>query len=401
VKPLKTRWEDLAIAGGVPAFEQALHVGRPNIGDRQVFMERMNSILDRRWLTNNGTYLQQFEQAVAERAGVRHCVAVCNATVALQLAARALGLTGEVIVPAFTFVATAHAMQWEGLTPVFCDVDPATMQMTPDAAEKLITERTSAMVPVHLWGRVADVVGFEQVAERHGLSLLFDAAHAFGCGLGDRPVGSFGDAEVFSFHATKFINSFEGGAVVTNDDVLADKLRRLRNFGFEDYDLVADLGTNGKMTEPSAAMGLTSIESMEEFVACNRTNLALYKAGLQGLPGVRLLDPTGPQRSNYQYIVLQIAPDAPVSRDVLCSVLHAENVHARRYFHPGVHRMEPYRSSPLYADLHLPNTERLADEVLCLPTGTAVAEPEIATICAIIKAALGRGEASGRSTRDR
>jgi dTDP-4-amino-4,6-dideoxygalactose transaminase len=155
VKPLKTRWEDLAIAGGVPAFEQALHVGRPNIGDRQVFMERMNSILDRRWLTNNGTYLQQFEQAVAERAGVRHCVAVCNATVALQLAARALGLTGEVIVPAFTFVATAHAMQWEGLTPVFCDVDPATMQMTPDAAEKLITERTSAMVPVHLWGRVA------------------------------------------------------------------------------------------------------------------------------------------------------------------------------------------------------------------------------------------------------
>jgi dTDP-4-amino-4,6-dideoxygalactose transaminase len=239
------------------------------------------------------------------------------------------------------------------------------------------------------------------VAERHGLSLLFDAAHAFGCGLGDRPVGSFGDAEVFSFHATKFINSFEGGAVVTNDDVLADKLRRLRNFGFEDYDLVADLGTNGKMTEPSAAMGLTSIESMEEFVACNRTNLALYKAGLQGLPGVRLLDPTGPQRSNYQYIVLQIAPDAPVSRDVLCSVLQAENVHARRYFHPGVHRMEPYGSSPLYAEVHLPNTERLADEVLCLPTGTAVAEPEIATICAIIKAALGRGEASGRSTRDR
>lgn len=386
--PVKSSFAQLAIAGGQPAFDHMLHVGRPNIGDREVLMGRITDILDRRWLTNDGIYQEAFERAVAERAGVRHCIATCNGTVALQLAIHALGLTGEVIVPAFTFVATAHALQWQGAVPVFCDVDPMTMQLDPEQAERLITGATSAIMPVHLWGQACDAVRLEELARRRGLRLLFDAAHAFGCTLEAGPVGSFGDAEVFSFHATKFVNSFEGGAVVTNDHTLADRLRRLRNFGFADYDLVVDLGINGKLSEPAAAMGLTSIESMDQFIARNEANLAQYRHCLADLPGIRVLHPSSGQRSNCQYVVIEVGPDAGLSRDRLRDILEAENIRARRYFYPGVHRMEPYRSLPRYADLSLPNTERLAAQVLCLPTGTAVEAADILAICAIIRLAV-------------
>jgi dTDP-4-amino-4,6-dideoxygalactose transaminase len=380
---------DLAILGGAPAFAEPLHVGRPNIGDRARLLERINDLLDRRWLTNDGVYVQQFERAVAERAGVRHCVAMCNATVALEIAVRALGMKGEVIVPAFTFVATAHALQWQEITPVFCDVDPRTHTLDPARVEELITPRTTGILGVHLWGRACPVDALAEIAARRGLRLLFDAAHAFGCTHRGRPVGGFGDAEVFSFHATKFLNSFEGGAVVTDDGDLAARVRLMKNFGFADYDEVVYVGTNGKMNEAAAAMGLTSLESMDEFVAVNRDNYACYAAGLEGTPGISLLRYDPAEASNYQYLVLEVdEAEAGIDRDTLQRVLHAENVLARRYFHPGVHRMEPYRSYFPQARLHLPQTERLTRRVLSLPTGTAVGAPEIAAVCAIIRAAV-------------
>jgi dTDP-4-amino-4,6-dideoxygalactose transaminase len=380
---------DLAILGGTPAFAEPLHVGRPNIGDRARLLERINDLLDRRWLTNDGVYVQQFERAVAERAGVRHCVAMCNATVALEIAVRALGMTGEVIVPSFTFVATAHALQWQEITPVFCDVDPRTHTLDPARVEELITPRTTGILGVHLWGRACAVDALAEIAARRGLRLLFDAAHAFGCTHRGRPVGGFGDAEVFSFHATKFLNSFEGGAVVTDDGELAARVRLMKNFGFADYDEVVYVGTNGKMNEAAAAMGLTSLESMDEFVAVNRDNYARYSAGLEGTPGISLLRYDPAEASNYQYLVLEVdEAEAGIDRDTLQRVLHAENVLARRYFFPGVHRMEPYRSYFPQARLHLPQTERLARRVLSLPTGTAVGAPEIAAVCAIVRAAV-------------
>ena len=331
----------MAVFGGLPAFAEPLHVGRPNIGDRVRLMERINDLLDRRWLTNNGIYVQEFEQVVARQVGARHCVAMCNATIALELAVRALGLQGEVIVPSFTFVATAHALQWQGITPMFCDVDLQTHMLDPARVEELITPRTTGILAVHLWGRVSDGSALEAIACRHGLRLLFDAAHALGCGRDGRMVGGFGDAEVFSFHATKFINSFEGGAVVTNDDALAGRVRLMKNFGFAGYDEVTELGTNGKMSEVAAAMGLTSLESMEEIIAVNRRNHEQYSLSLKRIPGVMLLQHDDPNASsNYQYIVLEIDETlAGVSRDVLCRVLQAENVFARRYFYPGCHRL--------------------------------------------------------------
>ena len=377
---------DLAIFGGRPAFAEKLHVGRPNMGDRHRLLERINDILDRRWFTNGGKYVAEFEHRVAQIAGVRHCIAVCNGTVALEIVVRALGLTGEVILPSFTFIATAHALQWQGIRPVFCDVDPRTHNIDPEQVESLITPRTTGIVGVHVWGRPCDTERLERVARAHRLRLLFDAAHAFACSHHGRMIGSFGDAEVYSFHATKFINTFEGGAIVTNDSDLAARIRLMKNFGFAGYDNVIYIGTNGKMTELSAAMGLTAVESLEEIVAVNRRNYELYRDGLAGLPGIELVAYDPAEKNNYQYVVVTLdSAKLWVSRDDLVRVLHAENVIARRYFYPGCHRMEPYRS--LYHQDHslLPCTETLSQSVLSLPTGTCVGPEAIAAICDILR----------------
>ena len=384
----------LAILGAPPAFAEPLHVGRPNVGDRGRLQARLDDILDRRWLTNGGPYVEEFETRIAALLGVRHVVAMCNATVALEIAIRALGLTGEVIVPSFTFVATAHALQWQQITPVFCDVDPATHNLDPSRVESLVTPRTTGIVGVHVWGRPCAVDALHDIAARRGLRLMFDAAHAFGCTHGGRMLGNFGAAEVFSFHATKFLNSGEGGAVATNDDDLAARMRLMRNFGFADYDDVVYVGTNGKMPEMSAAMGVTSLESMDAFIAVNRANHAAYVAGLAGIPGIVPVLYDATERSNHQYVVLEVDERASgLSRDALLRVLHAERVLARRYFHPGCHRMEPYRSHFPHAHLLLPETERLTGRVLSLPTGTAVGAAEIATVCDIVRRAVAEGPA--------
>lgn len=246
---------DLAINGALPAFDKPLHVGRPNIGDRELFLERVNQILDNEWLTNNGPMVQDFEHRIAKHLGVKHCVAMCNGTIALEIAIRALKLEGEVIVPSWTFVATAHALYWQGITPVFADIDPATHNLDPDAVRRMITPHTSGIIGVHLWGRAAPIDELQAIAEEHDLKLLFDAAHAFGSTYKGRTIGRFGLCEVLSFHATKSFHTFEGGAVVTNNDELAETMRLMRNFGFHGYDNVIHPGTNGKMIEVCVAMG--------------------------------------------------------------------------------------------------------------------------------------------------
>jgi dTDP-4-amino-4,6-dideoxygalactose transaminase len=382
---VKHHRDDLAVFGGRPAFAEPLHVGRPNVAEPQRFLARAASILERRWLTNDGEYVHEFEHAVAREHGVRHCVAACNGTLALGLCARALDLRGEVILPSFTFVATAHALDWNGLVPVFCDVDPATHAIDPARVEALVTPRTSAILGVHLWGRPCPVAPLAAIAARHRLRLLFDAAHAFACRDGHRMIGGAGDAEVLSFHATKIVNTFEGGAILTSDDDLAARLRLYRNCGFQGLDRVVSPGINARMTEISAAMGLTGLECLPAFLEANRANFEAYREGLSGIPGISFVE-TGTSRA---HVVAEVdAREAGVTRDRLVEVLWAENVRARRYFHPGCHRHEPYRSREPGAGARLQATERLCERVLVLPTGTAVTPGDARTVCEVIRLAV-------------
>jgi dTDP-4-amino-4,6-dideoxygalactose transaminase len=374
---------------GRPRFASPLHVGRPNIGNRAQLLGRINELLDRRWFTNDGPMVKEFETQIANYVGVKHCIVMCNATMALENAIRALDLKGEVIVPAYTFIATAHALQWQEITPVFADMDPATYTISLASIERLITPRTTGIIGVHVWGRACDTDAIEAIGHKHRLKVMYDAAHAFGCTRHGKMIGGFGTCEVFSFHATKFLNSFEGGAIVTNDDILADKLRLMRNFGFAGYDEVVYLGVNGKMTEVCAAMGLTSLEAIDDLIAVNRRNYEEYKLGLHGLPGITLIGYDPSELNNYQYIVVEVDPDvSPLNRDELISVLQAENVLARRYFWPGCHRMEPYRSLQPNAHLLLQVTEQIAGRILLLPTGQAVDVAVVEAICGIIRSAL-------------
>lgn len=391
--PVKNHLGDLAVFGAPPAFEEPLHVGRPNIPDRDRLLTRFNDLLDRRWLTNDGPYLQEFERKPADLTGVSHVVAMCNATLALEMAVQALGWQGEVILPSFTFIATAHALRWRGLTPVFCDADPQTHNLDPRKVEAAITPRTSGIVGVHVWGRPCATEALEGIARRHGLGLIFDAAHALGCTSDGRPIGGFGDAEVFSFHATKVVSTFEGGAVATKSSALAENLGRMRNFGFEGEDRVSQLGTNAKMSEVSAAMGLGGLESMPAWCEVNRRNYLEYRAQLSGLSGLQITPYDAAERNNHQYVVVSVDSDqAGLSRDLVRDVLRAENVLARRYFFPGCHRMEPYRSEMADPAPALPVTEWLTERLLALPTGTAIGGHEIGTIAQVLRLCWQDGE---------
>ena len=377
----------------VPAFAEPLHVGRPNLGDREAFLKLAGEMYDRRWLSNNGPLVQELEARIARYLGVKHCVAMCNGTIALEIAIRALNLEGEVIVPSYTFIATAHSLFWQGITPVFADIDPHTHNLDPAAVRRMITPKTTGIIGVHLWGRSAPVEELQAIAGEHGLQLMFDAAHAFGCTHGGRMIGNFGRCEVLSFHATKFFNTFEGGAVVTNEDELAETMRLMRNFGFKGLDNVIHPGTNGKMTEICAAMGLVNLDAIGEFISANKANYAAYGAALSEMPGLSLLPYRENEKNNYQYVVVEVDACCPVTRDALVDALQAENVKARKYFWPGCHRMQPYRDLYPHAGLMLQNTVLVAERVMLLPTGTTLPPDALGRIVGILQTAI---ESSGK-----
>lgn len=390
---MKHGTQDLALFGGPPAFVEDRRVGRPNQGDRRRFLDRMNQVLDNEWLSNMGPLMHEFEARVAELAGVRHCVSLCNATVALQMLvgdeATGGAIGDEVIVPALTFPATAHAVRWRGLRHVVCDVDPVTGLIDPDRVEALITPRTRAIIGVHLWGQPCDVPRLEKIAEKYGLRLYFDAAPALGCSYGDTPVGGFGDAEVFSFHATKVVNSFEGGAIVTDDDALADRMRAVRNFGFSPDGRVGHVGTNGKLNEAAAAMGLTSLDALPETVAHNRANYERYRVALAGIPGVRVLEYDERHRNTHHYLMVTVDREAAgLHRDMLLHVLRAEHILAQPYFAQAMHQLQPYAED---GPVEAPHAEALCGQLLALPTGPAVGADDIETISDAIRVAVAHG----------
>ena len=385
---------DLAVLGGEPAFAEPLHVGRPNIGDRGAILRGIEEALDTRWLSNGGAKLEAFEARLSERLDGLHCVATCNGTLALQIALRALGVAGEVVLPSLTFVATAHAVAWERLTPVFADVEPGTLCMGPEQAAAKLGPDTGALLGVHLWGRCADVGGLERLGREQGVPLIFDAAHTLGSVREGRPLSGYGDAAILSFHATKIANTFEGGAIVTRSAELAQRAATMRNFGFVDEDEVVGIGTNAKLSEVGAAMGLASLASLDDFLAVSRRNYAAYGAALRDIPGVRLLAFEPPESANCHHVTIDVDADAAgLDRDDLRATLVAENVLARRYFHPGCHRTAPYADDSPPA---LPVTERVLGRCLSLPTGTSVASADIELVGEIVRHAVDGSDAVRR-----
>jgi dTDP-4-amino-4,6-dideoxygalactose transaminase len=390
-----------ALGGGEPAFAEPIVVGKPNLPDRALLHELLDDILDRDRLSNNGPLVQEFEAAVRAITGTRHAVATANGTLGLELAVRALGLTGEVLVPSFTFVATAHCLRWQGIQPRFVDIDPATHLLDPTLLERHITPNTSGILAVHTWGNPCNVDALRSVADAHGLALLFDAAHAFSNAYPTGPVGGGGAAEVFSFHATKFVQAFEGGMITTDSDELADVVASMRNFGFTGVDRVDHLGTNGKMSEISAAMGLASLREMHRATSANAQNLEAYRNGLADVPGLALL-PHAVGNVSHQYVVAELDPVASsISRDLLVDVLEAENVFVRRYFHPGVHRLQPYRTEQPDAGETLPQTAAVSARVLVLPTGMAVTPEMVGRVCELVAQAVESGAELTRRLGDR
>ena len=383
-----TKRDDLAINGAEPAFGDPLHVGRPNIGNRELFLQYTEQILDSRWLTNNGPVVRELEEKIAEYHNVAQCVAMCSGTIALEIAIRALKLAGEVVVPSYTYIATAHALHWQGIRPVFADIDPKTHNLDPAAVRRALSDKTTGIIGVHLWGRTAAVEALQAIATEHQLKLIFDAAHAFGCSHQGTKVGAFGDCEVLSFHATKFFHTFEGGAVLTNDARLAEKMRLMRNFGFAGVDNVIYPGTNGKMTEISAAMGVSNLQAIEKVVKHNHQIHEAYRQALTDISGLKLLEFNQSESNNYQYAVVEISEDCPISRDRIVEVLHAENILARRYFWPGCHNMKPYRDLYPEANQSLPFTEQVSERVIVLPTGACMDRASVNTVASVLQVLL-------------
>ena len=367
-------------------FDKPLYVGVPNIGSRDHFVDMIDDMFERKWLSNNGKYIKKLQTQLQEYLGVKHVIPVCNATVGLDIAARALGMQGEVLVPSFTFVATAHILQWQGVKPIFVDVHQDTHLIDEDKLEKYITDKTTGIIGVHLWGQGCNIEKIEKIAHKHNLKVLYDAAHAMGCSYNGKKIGSFGDCEVFSFHATKVFNTFEGGAITTNNDELAEKIKLMINFGFNGYDQVDYLGINGKMNEASAAMGIINLAKLDTFIKSNEENYNIYQVELDKIVGIRMLQYSKDNESNYHYIVIQVdEKEFGMSRDQLCEILHSKNVIARKYFYPGCHNMEPYKT--IYKDQYnyLSITNKLCKETLVLPNSSEYDKDTISKVCEIIR----------------
>lgn len=370
----------LAVLGGVPAFQRPLPVGQLYFPSWEKYEARFRDIFARQYYTNQGPLTQELEQRLEAFFGVKHVICVTNATVGLIMAAESLGLSGKVVTPSFTFIATAQALEWANLQPVFCDVDLETHCVTPDTIAPCLAEDVSAILAVNLWNGSCDPQAIQAFASSRGLKLFFDSAHTFGCEVNDAPIGGFGALEVFSFHATKVFSSAEGGCLTTNDDEIAKRLRNIRSSYGAGPPVSVVKTSNGRMSEAQAAIGLMSLEDFPAIVARNKKIFSLYRACFAHIPGLRLVEPANVSKTNHQYVVVEVNEDAfGVSRDQLARALKAENVIARRYFYPGAHRCLPWveRNS---GGVALPNTESLCTRIMQFPIGALVSDDDVARI---------------------
>lgn len=355
--------------------ETALHVGRPNLPEKKRVLDLVSRVMDNQWLSNMGPCTLELEEKLANFLGVKHCLCVCNATIGLILVQKALELEGEVIIPSFTFIATAHSLSWQGIKPVFCDINKSDHLIDTNKIESLITPSTSAILAVNLWGQPCDINILKEISKRHNLKLIFDSAQAFGSKYNKTYLGGFGDAEIFSFHATKVFSTGEGGAITTNSDKLASKIRKMRNFGFSYENKIKHVGINAKMSEITAAFGLAGFGDINTFIKRNKKVYKWYVKAFNDVKGIRFLNYKHPV--NYQYVVAQVSSRI---RDELLKNYHKENILVRKYFHPGAHNAGPYNSVDNETSNTLTVTDKISNEVLVFPTGQQMSYDKIKRI---------------------
>jgi dTDP-4-amino-4,6-dideoxygalactose transaminase len=366
-----------------------IYVTRPELPPLEALWPSLEEIWSSRVLTNGGAFHERFERALTRHLGIAHLSLCANATIGLMLALRALGLRGEVITTPFTFVATVQAIEWAGLTPVFADIDPDTLTLDPRAVERALTADTCAILPVHCYGYACDVEALESLARAHGLKLVYDAAHAFGARLGGRALVSWGDVSVLSFHATKVLNTFEGGAIVASETETKLVIDRLKNFGIVDENRVEGLGLNGKMNEFCAALGLAQLPRVDHAIAQRARIDARYREGLADLPGLRLQTPRPGEQPNHAYFPVRIGPEYGETRDALQARLKAHGIHARRYFSPLVSEIPRESGRSRAAPQSLPVAREAAEQVLCLPIYPSLAQVDQDRIIDLLR--RGRG----------
>jgi dTDP-4-amino-4,6-dideoxygalactose transaminase len=375
------------IGARIPAFAKLLPIVDPEGVPGDKFLEEVRGILASKQLTN-GAYVRKFEEAAADYLGLAHCVAVSSCTAGLLLVLKALDLRGEVILPSFTFHATAHAVVWNGLTPVFADCDAKTFSLAPEAVRAQVSSRTAAILAVHLFGNPAGVKELEEIAAGLEIPLVFDAAHAFGSTVGGKHVGGFGTGEVFSFSPTKLVVAGEGGLVATRDATLAERLRAARNYGDAgNYDPEI-LGVNARMSEINAAMALNGMTGLEARIERRNEIRLRYEQKLRGVAGIRFQGVSDGGRSTFKdFSVIVNEKEFGHSRDWLAGLLHRENIGARKYFSPPVHRQKLYRE--MWDGKDLPVTDMVSDGVVSLPIYSSLTDESVDKVCEVVRLAQG------------
>jgi dTDP-4-amino-4,6-dideoxygalactose transaminase len=368
------------------ASRPPVYVTKPILPPLEAVVPLLEEIWESVILTNNGPLLRRFEAALGAYLGVPHLSIVANATLGLLLALRHKAITQEVITTPFSFSATGHVIRWAGAEPVFADIDPVTLNLDPASVERQITPRTQAILAVHCYGTPCDTAALERIAERHGLALIYDAAHAFGARTPDGPLCAAGDLSVLSFHATKVFNTFEGGVIVAPDRATKLALDRLGNFGIEDEETIPEAGINAKMSELGAAVGLALLPHVDDAIAARGRVAERYSAGLADVAGVRCVCPPGRAgHNNYAFPIL-LGPDYPLSRADLLARLRDANIFARRYFYPLISDLPMYRDLPSAAPEGLPVARDAAARVLCLPIYPDLEEDDQMRIIEIVRA---------------
>ena len=360
-------------------------VTSPLLPDLADFNELLQEVWKCKWITNNGSFHQQLEKSLAEYLKVPYVSLFTNGTLPLITALQSLRITGEVITTPFSFVATTHALWWNGIKPVFVDIDPYTCNLDPDKIEAAITPRTTAIMPVHVYGMPCDVKRIQNIADKYGLKIIYDAAHAFGVEVNGKSILEAGDMSTLSFHATKVYNTIEGGALIVRDEITKQRVDYLKNFGFANETTVVAPGINSKMDEVRAAYGLLNLKQVDHAIEHRQYVSNRYREGLKNIQGIRVLEELPSVRHNYSYFPIFIdAGQYGMTRDELYFKMKEHDVLGRRYFYPLISEFTTYRGLSSSKPENLPNAFKLANEVICLPMHHALTDQDIDCVLSLI-----------------